>query len=515
MPGISKKYKQDVLELSLLFEISQTLNRSTDIRKVIPPALEMMAKYMGLLNGTLTIFNREANEIFIELAYSFSKEEQSRGKYKVGEGITGKVVETGQPIIVENIDADPRFLNRTRTREKTKHKDIAFICVPVKSGEEVIGTLSANRICTADVSLQDDLRLLSIMSTMIAQSVKIHQEMHEGRERLEQENQRLHSELREVHRPPNMIGNAKGMRKVYNLISIVSKSKSTVFIDGESGVGKEMVASAIHYCSDRADNPFVKVNCAALPENLIESELFGHEKGAFTGASNLRKGRFELANRGTLFLDEIGDLPPLVQVKLLRVIQEGEIERVGGERPIKVDVRIITATNRNVSAMLKEGSFREDLYFRLNVFPIRIPALRERRTDIIPLADYFIDKINKRLNLNIKRITTAAIDMMMSYHWPGNVRELENAIERAMLLSTDSVIHSYHLPPSLQTSEESDTEFKGTLTMILDSVEKDLIIDAIKSTKGHLAKSAKLLGISERIMGLRLKKHQIDSKKFK
>lgn len=512
---MKKETQQDVHELSLLFEISQTLNKSMDIKQVLSPALEVMSQYMGLLNGTLTIFNRESDEIFIEAAYALSKEEQARGVYKVGEGITGKVVETGNPIVVPNILNDARFLNKTKTRKTTDNIDIAFICVPIKLGDEVIGTLSADRKCSQTIELKDDLRLLSIVASMIAQSVKIHQSFHEGQKRLEQENERLHAELRAIHRPPHMIGNSKGMRKVYNLINIIAKTDTTAFIDGESGVGKEMVASAIHYNSDRSERPFIKVNCAALPENLIESELFGHEKGAFTGALQMRKGRFELADKGTLFLDEIADLQPSVQVKILRVIQEGEFERVGGEKVIKVDTRIITATNKNVTSMIKEGSFREDLYFRLNVFPIRIPSLRERRTDIIPLADFFIDKINKRLNLRIKRITTAAIDMMMSYHWPGNVRELENAVERAMLLSTDNVIHSYHLPPSLQTSKESGTELKGTLTMILDSVEKDLLIDAIKSTKGNMAQSAKLLGISERVLGLRMKKFDLNFKDYR
>jgi Nif-specific regulatory protein len=305
------------------------------------------------------------------------------------------------------------------------------------------------------------------------------------------------------------------MQAVYDLIAQVSKSDATVLIRGESGVGKELVAHAIHYNSLRAPRPFIKVNCAALPETIIESELFGHERGAFTGAIAQRKGRFELAAGGTIFLDEIGDLSPTTQVKLLRVLQEKEFERVGGTSTIRADVRIITATNRNLEELVAEETFRQDLYYRLNVFPIHVPPLRERKTDILLLADHFIGKYSKASLKDVKRISTPAIDMLMSYHWPGNVRELENCIERAVLLTGEEVLHGHHLPPTLQTAEASGTSHSGTLQEALDNLERNLILDALKSSRGNKAKAARALGISERLMGIRVEKHDLDSKRFR
>jgi len=302
---------------------------------------------------------------------------------------------------------------------------------------------------------------------------------------------------------------------VYRLISQVSASDTTVLLRGESGTGKELVAHAIHYASRRAARPFIKVNCAALPESVIESELFGHEKGAFTGAVATRKGRFELAHSGTLFLDEIGDLSPAMQIKLLRVLQEREFERVGGMSTIKTDVRLITATNRNLESLIEQEVFRQDLYYRLNVFPLHIPPLRERRTDILLLADYFAERDSRASGRKVRRISTPAIDMLMAYHWPGNVRELENCIERAVLLSDDEVIHGHHLPPTLQTAEASGTVSRGTLRASLEQVEKELIVEALKSSRGNMAAAAAALGITERIMGLRVRTHRIEARRFR
>jgi Nif-specific regulatory protein len=295
----------------------------------------------------------------------------------------------------------------------------------------------------------------------------------------------------------------------------VSSTSTTVLLRGESGVGKELVADAIHYNSTRKTKAYIKVNCAALPESLIESELFGHEKGAFTGADSQRVGRFEAANGGTIFLDEFGDIPANVQVKLLRVIQQREIERLGSTKPIKIDVRIICATNKNLEKMIEEGNFREDLYYRINVFPVYIPPLRERLHDIPALADHFIARFNEKNSRNIKRITASAIDCLMVYHWPGNIRELENCIERACILSTDNVLRTNNLPASLQTAEGTQTMQSGTLDIILGKMEKQIIIDALIATKGNSTKAAEQLGITERMMGIRTKKYDIDPKRFK
>jgi Nif-specific regulatory protein len=477
--------------------------------------LDLTATHMGMVRGTITVLNRQTGEIYIEAAHGLSNTQKERGRYRPGEGVTGKVVETGSPAVVPKISDEPQFLDRTGGRKGYKRKDISFICVPIKQGQETIGALSADRLFEEGVELEEDVRLLSIIASMIAQAVKLRQSAEEERHRLLEENQRLQHQLKQRFRPSNIVGNSKGMQSVYDMIAQVAHTDTTILIRGESGTGKELVAHAIHYNSPRAAKPFIKVNCGALPETVVESELFGHEKGAFTGAIATRKGRFELAHGGTIFLDEIGDLSPMTQIKLLRVLQEKEFERVGGTVTIKSDVRVLAATNRNLESLIEDGRFREDLYYRLNVFPIHIPALRERRTDIPLLADFFIERYNKANEKAIKRISTRAIDMLMSYHWPGNVRELENCLERAVLLSSDSVIHGHQLPPSLQTAESSGTQHMGTLQATLESVERDLLNDALKLARGNRAKAARALGISERIMGLRVSKYGIKPSRYR
>jgi Nif-specific regulatory protein len=509
------KVKPELNELSLLFEISQLLDRSMDLRDVLGPVLKAMAEHMGMMRGTISLLNRETEEITIEAAYGLSMSQQDRGKYKLGEGVTGKVVQTGQPAAVPRISDEPLFLDRTGARKGLPKSNISFLCVPIKTGIETIGALSADRLFDEDTSCREDVRLLTIIASLIAQAVRLRRSAMEERQQLLAENVRLQEELQNRFRPTNIIGSSKQMQGVYDLIAQVSKSDATVLIRGETGTGKELVAQAIHYNSHRANKPFIRVNCAALPETIVESELFGHERGAFTGAVARRKGRFELADGGTIFLDEVGDLSPATQIRLLRVLQEREFERVGASDSIRVDVRVITATNRDLEQLVAEGKFRQDLYYRLNVFPIHMPPLRERKTDILLLADYFVEKYNKASHKDVRRISTPAIDMMMAYHWPGNVRELENMVERAVLLSTDGVIHGHHLPPTLQTAEASGTVPTGNLEATLDAVEREMIVEALKTSRGNMARAARTLGITERLMGLRVAKHGIDPRRFR
>ncbi len=512
---VDPEIRREVSELALLFDISQRLDQSIDLRDVVGPLLQAIADNTGMVRGTLALVNRETDEIYIETAHGLSQSQQERGRYRPGEGVIGNVIKTGQAAVIPRISDEPTFLDRTGARKQLEKRTISYICVPIKLGNESIGALSVDRLFADSISLNEDLRLLTIIAAMIAQAVKMRQGAIEEKQRLIDENRRLQDELKDRFRPANIIGNSRGMRKVYDLIAQVAKSDATVLIRGESGVGKELVASAIHYNSLRASKPFIKVNCAALPESVIESELFGHEKGAFTGAVTQRKGRFELADGGTIFLDEIGDLAPMMQVRLLRVLQEREFERVGGTDTIKVDVRVIAATNRDLDTLMVQNTFRQDLYYRLNVFPIHIPPLRERRTDILDLANFFVEKYSKSTHKNVRRISTPAIDMLCSYHWPGNVRELENCIERAILLTTDDVVHGHHLPPTLQSAEASGTVVKETLDAALDRLERELIIEALKNTRGNKAKAAESLGITERIMGLRCEKHNIDPRIYK
>ncbi|OPZ78745.1 MAG: Nitrogen fixation protein VnfA [bacterium ADurb.Bin431] len=334
--------------------------------------------------------------------------------------------------------------------------------------------------------------------------------MEAEQQKLLTENVILKQQLRQENRLQNIIGNSREMRELYEKVAQVAHAPTTVLLRGESGTGKELVAQAIHYNSPRSEAPFIRVNCAAIPENLIESEFFGYEKGAFTGAVARKKGRFELADGGTIFLDEIGDLSPMTQVKLLRVLQEHEFERVGGLETIKVDVRIIAATHADIEELMARGAFREDLYYRLNVFTIFLPPLRERKGDILLLADHFMLKYGRQHGKSIQRISTPAIDMLMRYHWPGNVRELENCIERAVLVCEDQVIHSYHLPPTLQTAESSGTLPRWSLPEAVASHEKELIQEALKSCRGIRARAARMLGITERIITYKINRYKID-----
>jgi Nif-specific regulatory protein len=502
-------------EVTLLYDISNALNVSLDLKKSLYEVLDILSRSMGMERGTITILNSMRNEIHIEVAHGLSRAAMARGKYKLGEGITGRVIETGKALLVPKISEEPLFLNRTATRKAVHDKELSFICVPVKKGSQVVGALSVDRPFEESYFLKDGERLLSIIATMIAQHVINLETIQFEKDQLREENQRLQLELSNKFRITNIIGNSNKMREVFQMISQVSKSNATVLIRGESGTGKELVANAIHYNSLRSKSPFVKVNCAALPSNLIESELFGHEKGAFTGAIRQKRGKFELAHKGTVFLDEIGSVGMDVQVKLLRVLQEKEFERVGGYETIKADVRIMAATNKNLEQAVEEETFRGDLYYRLNVFPIYMPPLRERKTDILLLADYFLEKYAKENHKDIRRFSTPAIDMLIQYHWPGNVRELENCIERAVLLCDEGVIHSYHLPPTLQTAEESDTLPGRSLEDAQANLEREMMIDALKTTRGNMAKGAQILRTTERKFAYKAKKHGIDYRLYR
>jgi Nif-specific regulatory protein len=506
---------EKIEEVTLLYEISEALNEHLDLKKSLYKVLDILSNSLDMVRGTITLLDPLKNEIHIEVAHGISQSAVKRVKYKLGEGVTGRVIETGRPVTIPKISEEPQFLNRTATRKFKFDQELSFICVPIKKGGQVIGALSVDRIYQESYSLEAGLKLLSVIATMIARHVINLETIRIEKEHLRQENTRLRNELEKKYRITNIIGNSNKMREVYQMISQVCRSNATVLIRGESGTGKELVANSIHYNSTRAKNPFVKVNCAALPTNLIESELFGHEKGAFTGAIKQKLGKFELANKGTIFLDEIGSIGLDVQANLLRVLQEKEFERVGGHKTIKVDVRIIAATNKNLEESVEEETFRGDLYYRLNVFPIYMPPLRERKTDILLLADFFLEHYAKENNKDIRRFSTPAIDMLMEYHWPGNVRELENCIERAVLLCEEGVIHSYHLPPTIQTGTESDTLPQRSLEEAISNIEREMIIDALKNTRGNISSAAKILKTTVRIFSYKAKKYDVDYQQYR
>ncbi len=494
--------------LSLLHEASTLLDEAPDLPSSVQPILAALSRQMDVECATLTVLNRRTSEILVHEAVGLTEDQRQRARYRLGEGVTGRVVESGAPVVVPSIATEPLFLSRTRPLEERREAEMAFVCVPVRLGNETIGALSAERPYGQQRSFDEDIRVLSVLASLIAHAVRLRQ-FAEEEKALVAENQRLQRELADRYRPANIVGKSREMAPVYEMIGQVAASDATVLIRGESGTGKELIAQAVHYGSQRSEGPFVRVNCAALPEALIESELFGHEKGAFTGAVQQRMGRFERAGGGTIFLDEIGDLPASVQVRLLRVLQEREFERVGGTKVLPADVRVVAATNRDLEKDIDSERFRTDLYYRLNVFPIHVPPLRDRRTDIILLADHFVGKYNERHDRSIVRLSTPAIDLLMAYHWPGNVRELENAIERAILMADTDVIHARLLPPSLQMANAGDKR-SGPMNAQIDALEKELIVDALKANRGNRAAAARELGVTERVIGLRVEKYGLE-----
>jgi Nif-specific regulatory protein len=513
MPKKPSTSKPD--EIECLYDISAAIHSSIDLRKSLSKVLDLLSDRLGMQRSFMTLLNPDTSEIYIEIAHGISASERSRGRYKLGEGITGRVIETGRPMAIPNIDDEPLFLDKTRSRKRLDTSKISFVCVPIMEGKKVIGAVSIDREYDDANNLEDDMRLLTIISSLIAQKAALLEKINRETDKLREENLRLRRELNEKYKFSNIIGNSRKMQEVFHLISQVAKSNANVLLLGESGTGKELVANAIHYNSLRASQPFIKVNCAALPANLVEGELFGHEKGAFTGADRQKPGKFELANGGTIFLDEIGSLPLESQGKLLRVLQERELERLGGTKTINVNIRLIAATNQDLSNKVETGEFREDLYYRLNVYPIYLPALREREADILLLAEYFLDKYSRAYKKDIKRISTPTIEALTQYHWPGNVRELENCMERAVLLCDDHVIHSYHLPPTLQTARDTGTQQSQSFSEAVEQFERELLIDALKSSRGNMRSAAEALKATERVFGYKVKKYNIEPKRYK
>jgi Nif-specific regulatory protein len=508
--------KREVRKLSTLVEIGRILADESILKVAFARALETLNRHHGIVRSFVMLLDLDTEKLHIEATYGFDEDVVRRITYRLGEGIVGRVAQSGKPVVVPQISQEPLLLHRLRSqRETSKRKEVSFICVPIVTAGKSIGVLGADRIYKQGRDFERTTKFLSVVSAMMAQALRVEQRNEADKKRLVDENIHLKQELRERYDFSQIVGNSNAMRQVYEQVTQVARTNTTVLLRGESGTGKEMIAHAIHYNSLRAGKPFVKVSCAALPATLIESELFGYEKGAFTGAQVRKKGRFELADGGTLFLDEIGDLDLSTQVKLLRVLQEREFERLGGSETIRVNLRLIVATNKDLEEAIAAGQFREDLYYRLNVFAIFMPALRERKPDILLLAEHFVEKFESEHGKQIKRISTPAIDMLTSYHWPGNVRELENVIERAVLVCESNVIHGHHLPPTLQTAEGTDTVTRLSLTTAVEAYERDLIQDALKTARGNRAKAAKLLDTTERIIGYKVKKYDIGCDRFR
>ncbi len=505
--------RNEAEELRLLFEVVRALD-ATGVGDDLPAALEqvlaLISRHTGMMRGTIALVAPDENEILLEAAHGLKKPAK-KVRYRMGEGVTGTVVATNAPILVPKASEDPLFLNRTGARDFSR-EEVSFICVPVLVDGKAVGALSADRLFGDSVCLEEDMRLLQILASLIARGVAARRESLALQQAVVEENRRLQALMHADFDACGMVAGSACMRSLLEEVMQVSKSPATVLIRGESGTGKELVAGIIHTNSPRAGRPFIKVNCAALPEGLVESELFGHERGAFTGAVAMRKGRFEAAHGGTLFLDEVGDLTPATQAKLLRVLQEREFERVGGGRTQKVDVRLITATNRYLEVMVQEGTFREDLYYRLNVFPLILPPLRERPDDIMALAAHFADKIAPGRRT---RFSPAAAALFRAYNWPGNIRELQNVVERAVILAETRLIRPSHLPSWITREKAPEKAPPVGLQESLEALEKRMIEDAVRVTKGNMAAAAGRLGITERIMQLRMRKYELQYKEFR
>ncbi len=530
-----------------LIEISKVVTSTLDLNEIFESIMVTIEKSLRLEKGSIVLYQKEEAVLRIVAASGLSPEEIEKGAYQPGEGITGRVFETGEAIIVESVATHPDFLNRVGYMSHFKHDphSVSLLCAPILSEQTILGVVNVFIVQNKHTDLKSYLDFLQVVASIISQSIKIQTLVEDAKKEISRENIQLKRELKNKYKFGTLIGKATAMEKMFEKIQLVADSRASVLITGESGTGKEMIANAIHYNSARSENPFVKINCAAIPENLLESELFGHKKGSFTGAVSDKKGKFELADTGTIFLDEIGEMDLNLQSKLLRVLQEREIEAVGSTKAKKVDVRIIAATNAELEQLVAEKKFRADLFYRLNVVKINTPALRERSEDIPLLINHFLDKYAKENNKNIKGITREASRLLLKYRWPGNVRELENVIERAVVLAQDELLTeddfsdlvigvdtNIETSPDVSNVTTSEASLAGAealdlssgkltphqldnldgqaMEIIVNEVEARLIQYAMKKFRYTKTRVAKYLGINRNTLDKKIKELNIE-----
>lgn len=498
-------------ELDTLYLVSQLLNSTKDLHSKLKGILEILHERSGLHSGMITLRSVEDDSMSICAIYGEDIDRSVR--YQPGEGLIGAILDEGSTIVVERIADEPRFLSRLGIYDPA----LPFIGSPLLVGHgEAVGIVAAQP--SDNRFLGERARFMEMVANLIAHSVGMLRTMERKQSELATERDYLKQTLVKNYRFENIIGHSEPMLQVFDIIRQVAKWHTTVLIRGESGTGKEVVANAIHFNSACASGPFLKLNCAALPDNLLESELFGHEKGAFSGAIGQRKGRFELADNGTLFLDEIGEISASFQAKLLRVLQEGEFERVGGSRTLKVNVRIIAATNRNLEQDVADGLFREDLYYRLNVMPINMPPLRERIEDVPDLAKFLLGRISKQQGGRPLEIKESALRILMKHHWPGNVRELENRLERAAIMSANGVIDRDVMASTGLESEivisRPQPALKPADLQSDDLDERERVIAALEQCGWVQAKAARLLDMTPRQIAYRIQTLNISVKQL-
>mgnify|MGYP000601522376 CR=1 FL=1 len=496
------------LELKVLYEISGIMRQVLFLDQALGSILKILSDSLAMERATVTLKDGRTGVLRICASHSLGPEEKRRGVYEPNEGVTGLIFRKVQPMVVPDIGKEPLFLNKTGARDLEKEA-ISFIGVPIVLNGEPIGVLSVDRLFGSDVSSTEDVRFLTIVATLISHFVHLNHQIQKREKTLVNENRSLRAEISEKYNHFFAVGVSPAMQTLKEMIRKVAPSRASVLLLGESGTGKTLTARIIHELSQRGRCPFIKVNCAALPDNLIESELFGHEKGAFTGAQNTQRGRFEEAESGTLFLDEIGELPLGVQAKLLRFLQDREFERLGSGHTRKLDVRIVAATNMDLATAVEAGKFRGDLYHRLNVFPISIPPLRHRKADIPLLADYFIGKMSRDYGKPIQ-FSLEVIDLLIRYNWPGNVRELENLIERLYILAEDIMIGPGLLPSAMRRSCREVRPSSPLEVPSIETLEKEAIVEALERNNWIQQRAAREIGLTSRQMGYRVKKFGLD-----
>jgi Nif-specific regulatory protein len=512
--------RRAAVAVEALHDIGQVLALATDLSKAFTSVLQILRSHTGLENGTISLFDPVTGEVFIEEAPEIPDEERILGRLRPGEGIVGRVFHTGLPVAIPNLSDEPAFLNRTGSWRDVRDDPRAFYAVPLREVRSTLGVLTAERHWSAGpFSFDADLRLLTTAASMLATRVRLHR-AENPLARARNDSPQL---LAGRDRFPRAVGESAAWRQILDVVDRVAQSRATVLLRGESGTGKEVVARAIHDDGPRASRPFVAVNCAALPEALLESELFGHERGAFTGAASARPGRFELADGGTLFLDEVGELPLSAQVKLLRAIQERQFERVGGRRTVTVDVRLVAATNRDLEEAVRDGAFRLDLYHRLQVVEIVLPPLRQRRDDVPALVEFLLADLEREHGRRLA-FSREALGVLARYDWPGNVRQLRNVLERLTVSHGSGPVSADDLdwlprpdPPSCEASTRVDDRPSGRPEPEPpepEESERDRIRSALERA-GHVqARAARLLGMSVRQLRYRVAKFGIQVERF-
>lgn len=522
---------EDSAGLSILTAIGECFSAQHELRDVFQKVMNIISDRRNMRRGTLILLDESTGQLRTEAAIGLSPDDIQKNRFALGEGITGSVVATGRARVVADIRREPDFLNRTRRlANEPSDQPVSFICVPIRIDGRVAGALAVDQPLASEAQLKADQAFLEIIAAFLAQGIQIHQMVAREKNQLLEENAQLRAQIRDRFKFENIIGDAPAMQEVFATVGQIASSRATALLLGETGTGKEVIAKAIHYNSTRKDKPFIRVNCGALTGTLLESELFGHVKGSFTGAIRDKIGRFESADGGTIFLDEIGTMEPQLQVKLLRVLQERELERVGDGQVVKVDVRVVAATNVDLQEEVAKGTFREDLFYRLNVVPIYLPPLRNRREDVPRLIDYFLDKYNALNGRSLHKISRDMLSILMRYPWPGNVRELENAIERAVVLSRTEEFSEDLLPLNIrmfaqQRRQNQPTESMDTLvaklseqaiadyelregqihSLVIDQIEAALIEKALSRCNGVKTKAADFLGINRNTLNKKVK----------